>query len=155
VAIGILQAPTSPQNQWMKVWALPVFTKETGFSEKATAELKQGTQLPSASQLQLPSPGQPRVSIIRLEGTPAADSNRIKSALIDAGYTNATITERPPTAFPDKAEVRFYYPADSQNAQSLSDYINQTLHMDTRVNNRSQDSDVAVHRPGDLHVYIK
>jgi hypothetical protein len=160
LATGILQLPKSAENTNLRDWATATVTKETGIAsaklpEKAVQELNQGTQLPSTSQLQLPVPGKLRVSIIRIEGASLDDSNAIRSALIDGGYTDVTLAERSRADFPDQAEVRFYFPADSQNTQSLSAYINKELHRTTRVNDRSQDRDVAAHRPGDLHVYIK
>lgn len=160
VALEILKAPKSAETEQLRGWALKVFQEVTGNASAglppgAIQELQQGTQLPSTSQLQLPNPGQLRVFIMRLEGTSAEQSERIRSELIAAGYTNVTLAERPQSLFPDRAEVRFYYPADSQNAQSLSDYITQTLRIPTQVNDRSQDRDTSNHRPGDLHIYLK
>lgn len=160
VAIGILQAPKSDETQQLRQWALGVFQNMTGIAKLPTSpgankELQQGTQLPLTSQLQMPNPERLRISIIRVEGTPADQSEQIKSALIDANYTNVTTTERPQSLFPDKAEIRFYYPSDSQNAQSLNNYINKVLGITIQVNDRSQDQDASRHRPGDLHVYIR
>jgi hypothetical protein len=160
VAIGILQAPSSADTQQLREWALGVFQKATGTAytalpSEAIKELRGGAQLPSTSQLRLPTPGQLRVSIIRLEGASTDQSERIKSALIAAGYTNVATTERSQNLFPKRAEVRFYYPADSQNAQSLSDFINTNLGIPIQVNDRSRDLDAPVHRQGDLHVYVR
>jgi len=51
-------------------------------------------ELPSTSQLQLPNPAQLRVPIIRLQGASTDQSERIKSILVDAGYTNITTDVR-------------------------------------------------------------
>jgi hypothetical protein len=160
VAIGVLQAPKSDETQFLRGWALEEFRKVTGIANAnlpsgAIEEIQKGAQLPGTSQLRLPTPGELRVSIIRLKGASADESERIKSALSTAGYTNVTTAERPQDSFPDTAEVRFYFPADSQNAKSLSDYINGILGVATRVNDKSQEQDVSSHRPGDLHVYVK
>jgi hypothetical protein len=160
VAIGILKAPNSGETQQLREWALGVFRDVTGIASAklpsgAVEELKQGAQLPSTSRLQLPIPGQLRVSIFRLEGASADPSERLKSDLMAAGYTNVTTAQRPQSLFPNKAEVRFYYPPDSQNAQSLSDHINSALGIATQVNDRSQDPDASRHRRGDLHVYVR
>jgi hypothetical protein len=161
VAIGILQAPNSDETKQLREWALGVFRVETGAASaelpgEAVKELQQGTQLPSISQLRLPSTGQVRVSIIRLLGTSPDQSERIKSALIIGGYPNVTTTEEPQDLFPKKAEVRFYYPGDRQNAESLSNYIsNQSMGVATEISDKSRDPDASKHRPGDLHVYIR
>jgi hypothetical protein len=159
IATGILKSPKSQETEQLRSWALGVFQKEAKqasveLPKEAFQELQKGP-LPSGSELRLPTPGQLRVAIIRLQGTPADPAERIRSALADAGYTNVSTSERPQASFPSKAEVRFYYPADSVNAQALSDYINRTLNIPIEVNDRSEDRDVSSHRLGDLHVYIK
>ena len=121
----------------------------------AIEEIQKGAQLPSTSQLRLPTPREVRVSIIRLKGAVADESERIKSALITGGYENVTTTERPRDSFPNRAEVRFYYLADRENAKALSEYFNRVLNIATQVNDRSQDQDASSHRPGDLHVYVR
>jgi hypothetical protein len=159
VAIDILKSPKSSETEQLRSWALIVFQKETGtasanLTEGATQELQNGTPLPGPPRLQLPTSAQLRVAIIRLQGTPPDQSEKIRSALADGGYTNVTLTERA-GVFPDKPEVRFYYLADSQNAQALNDYISGTLGIPITVSNKSQDPDASSHRPGDLHVYIR
>jgi hypothetical protein len=160
VAIDILKSPKSSETEQLRNWALTVFQKETGtasanLTEGATQELQKGTPLPGSPRLQLQNSEQLRVAIIRLQGTSPDQSEKIRSALADGGYTNVTLTERAQDVFPGKPEVRFYYPADSQNAQTLNDYISGTLGIPIQVNDRSQDRDASSHRPGDLHVYIR
>jgi hypothetical protein len=160
VAVGILQAPKSDETQFLRGWALEQLQKVTGVANAklpsgAIEEIQKGAQLPSTSQLRLPTPREVRVSIIRLKEAVADESERIKSALITAGYANVTTTERPQDSFPDRAEVRFYYLADRENAKALSEYINRVLNIATQVNDRSQDQDVSSHRAGDLHVYVR
>ncbi|HEV8428950.1 MAG TPA: hypothetical protein VGQ41_13695 [Pyrinomonadaceae bacterium] len=159
IAIEILRSPQSSETEQLRSWALQVLQKETGAAssqlpQKAIQELQQGT-LPGTSELRLQNSGQLRVAIIRLEGTPNDPSEKIKSALADAGYTNVTTSERAQDVFPSNAEVRFYYPADSVNAQSLSDYISRNLGIPMQIKDRSQDRDASSHRLGDLHVYIR
>jgi hypothetical protein len=160
VAIGVLRAPGSDETKVLRQWALAEFQKVAGTAgatlpTEAIEEIKKGAQLPGTSQLQLPTAGELRVSIIRLEGSSAEQSERVRSALITAGYTNVSATERPLNSFPDRAEVRFYYPADSQNAKSLSDYINSAFGIAIQPNDRSQDRDASRHRAGDLHIYLR
>ena len=160
VAVGILQAPKSDETQFLRGWALEQLQKVSGVANSklpsgAIEEIQKGAQLPSTSQLRLPTPREVRVSIIRLKEAVADESERIKSALITAGYANVTTTERPQDSFPDRAEVRFYYLADRENAKALSEYINRVLNIATQVNDRSQDQDVSSHRAGDLHVYVR
>lgn len=160
VAVGILQAPKSDETQVLRGWALDQFQKVTGVANSqlpsgAIEEIKKGAQLPSAPQLRLPTPREVRVSIIRLKGTAAAKSEQIRSDLNNGGYANVTMDERPQDSFPDKAEVRFYYVEDRENAKALSEYINQVLNIATQVKDKSQDQDASHHRPGDLHVYVK
>jgi hypothetical protein len=161
VAIGILQAPKSDETQQLREWALGVFQDVSGKAYaglpiKAVQEIREGAQIPSTSQLRLPTSGQLRVSIIRLEGTPPAQSDQIKTALVSAGYVNVTTGERSSGVFPQKAEVRYYYPSDSLNAQSLTDYINRNVPgLVTTAKDKSQDPDASTHRPGDLHVYVR
>lgn len=160
VAVDILKSPKSDDTEQLRRWALEVFQQETGtasaeLSQGAVQELQKGTQLPSTSPLQPPTSGQLRIAIIRLQGTPPDQSEKIRSALADADYANVTLSERSPDVFPGQPEVRFYYPDDQQNAQSLSDYINSTLKIPTRVSDKSQDRNASSHRPGDLHVYIR
>lgn len=160
VAVGILQAPKSDETQFLRGWALEQFQKVTGVANAklpsgAIEEIRKGAQLPSTSQLRLPTSREVRVSIIRLKGAVADESELIKSALISAGYASVTTAERPQDSFPNRAEVRFYYLADKENAKALSDYINGVLNIATQINDRSQDQDASSHRPGDLHVYVR
>lgn len=101
------------------------------------------------------NPGQLRVSIIRLEGTSAEQSERLKSDLVSAGCTNVTTTERPRNLFPESAAVRFYFTVDKQNAEYLSDHINKTLGILTQAKDDSTDRNASNHQPGDLNVYIR
>jgi hypothetical protein len=158
-AIDILKSPKSPDTEQLRSWALGVLQTETQqasaeLPKAAIQELQKGA-LPSASALRLPNPGQVRVAIIRLQGTANEPAEKLKSALTSAGYTDVSIREETQGLFPSKAEVRFYYPADSVNAQALSEYINRTLSLPIEVNPRSQDRDTSNHRLGDLHVYIR
>jgi len=99
--------------------------------------------------------GHPRVSIIRLEDATTDQSDQIRKALSDCGYGDVTMSARS-GAFPERAEVRYYFSSDSQNAQNLSDYINGHVKgVVTISNDRSQDQDASAHRPGDLHVYLR
>jgi hypothetical protein len=100
VAIGILQAPKSDETHQLREWALGVFQDVSGKAYaglpiKAVQEIREGAQIPSTSQLRLPTSGQLRVSIIRLEGTPPAQSDQIKTALVSAGYVNVTTENAP------------------------------------------------------------
>jgi len=161
VAISILQAPKTDDTKQLREWALSVFTDVTGTASSelpkgAEQELREGVPLPSTPQPGPPGAGQLRVSIIRLEGAPPDQSERIRADLASAGgYTVVSMTQRSADAFPSRPEVRFYYPADSQNAQALSDHLKNSLGIATQVNNRSQDEDALKHRPGELHIYVR
>ncbi|MGK7927813.1 MAG: hypothetical protein AB4290_21680 [Spirulina sp.] len=158
-AIAVLQAPQSDDTQELRAWALQTFKKLTeeasaDLTPEAVDELK-NTPLPTGSPpLDIPNPERLRVSIIRFEGSSDDKSEQIKSALIAGKYNNIRMTERR-APFPDNSEVRFYYPADSQNAKSLRDYIHNVLDFEIELNDRSLDDDATSHRPGDLHVYIR
>ena len=160
VAVGILEAPKSDETQFLRGWALEQLQNVTGVANAklpigAIEEIQKGAQLPSTSQLRLPTPREVRVSIIRLKGAVAEESERIKSDLNAAGYANVTMDERPQDSFPNKAEVRFYYEADRENAKALSEYINRVRNIATQVKDKSQDQDASSHRAGDLHVYVR
>ncbi|PYS22669.1 MAG: hypothetical protein DMF72_12465 [Acidobacteria bacterium] len=106
------------------------------------------------SQLHLTNPEQLRVSIIRREGTPSDQADQIRSAVLAAGCTNVSITVSK-DAFPGQGDVRYYYQADEQNAQSLCNYINNVLSIQVKIDPRTHDPDTPAHRAGDLHIYIK
>lgn len=156
VAISILQVPSGPQSTALRKWALSVFASQTGIQEAAIEELKQGESLPTSLPIQQPvNAPSLKVSIIRLQGSPTTDADRITQALSSGTYSRITSREAPANAFPDQSEVRFYFPEDKQSAQALSETINQSLNVQTRLRDRSQDADVSNHRRGDLNVYLR
>ena len=115
---------------------------------------------PTVPELRLTNPEQLHVNIISLEGPSPTPSEKIRSALqslqsalTKAGCTDIKRATEAKRSFPETGEVRFYYAADSQNAQFLNDYINNSLRIATKVKNSTDR--VSGHGPGELHIYVR
>jgi hypothetical protein len=161
VAAGILQAEgASKKTPGLYKWAVEVFKETTGtadadLTQPALDELNGGVQIPTPRvSVQSSTESTPRVRILRLAGAPAAVMQPVEEGLRQAGLEVLPVAERPAGAFPRESEVRFYYKTDEAAASALQQYL-RSLGITTRLNDRSGDNDAALHRRGDLHVYLR
>lgn len=159
VAVNILQSNNSTKIPALRNWAIGIFKNTTGASDNelstaAVNELRQGASLPNGRPLALPGSSHLRVLIVRPKGTASENSDRIREALAEGGYLNSSAVETT-GVFPSQTEVRFYHPEDSASAAALQTYMEQSLHIPTRLNDSSHRADAGEHIVGELHVYVR
>lgn len=159
VAINILQAPKTDDNENLRAWALGVLSNATGtasaaLSAPAEKELRDGAPLPSPHQSEPPDPEQVRVSIIRLEAA-SENAERLRSSLASAGYKNVMMVQGSEKVFPKVSEVRYYHNEDQGQAEVLSDHIQSVLRIGMKVTPKTDALNALRHRPGDFHIYLR
>lgn len=157
LVIGILNVKSSDTtNNSIRKWASNTFEKITDC--KLPSDVKNAVDKGKPlidRELQLSNSEQLRVVIIYLRGK---DTNAVKlrTKLENAGYSNIILFESSQEKFPQNSEVRFYYPGDSQNAKTLSDYIKKKLQFDAEPVDKSLDEvKLNKHQLGELHIYLR
>ncbi len=150
LVIDILNVKSSDtSNDSLRKWASDTLEKIT--AQHLSPEVKKAVD---AGKPLVGSNFQLKVLIIYLKGK---DKNamELKTSLENEGY-NVIMLDVSEEQFPQKSQVRFYYPEDSQNAKTLCEYINNKLkYKIEEPTDKSKEQNINKHQLGELHIYLR